>query len=117
MTSPINPSNGSMPDNIMQTAAHAVDHARTDLLLAKASSNEWTFRKVVIGVVSEALLGERQRNAEIMEEVRKVLGYFAEAAASYDPDEGDGDQVAWSHDFKIGSLRAARALLSKLGEL
>lgn len=67
--------------------------------------------------IAKALSDERQRNAEIMEEVRKVLGCFAEAAASYDPDEGDGDQIAWAHDFKIGSLRSARALLSKLGEL
>ncbi len=32
---------------------------------------------------------------------------FAEAADSYDPDEGDGRNAAWAHDFIIGSLRAA----------
>lgn len=44
--------------------------------------------------------------------LREALDPFAEAAASYDPDEGDGGNVAWSHDFTIASLRRARAALS-----
>lgn len=38
----------------------------------------------------------------------EALEPFAEAAASYDPDEGDGANVAWSHDFTIAALRRAR---------
>jgi len=92
-----------IPDDIMQAAA-AVSRtlSRTPL------KDEPT-------VIAKAILAERQRQAEVMEEVMKVLEPFAEAANSYDPDESDNDQVAWAHDFQIGSLRAARALLSKLG--
>jgi hypothetical protein len=43
---------------------------------------------------------------------REALEPFAEAAASYDPDEGDSKDVAWSHDFTIGSLRRARTALT-----
>lgn len=39
----------------------------------------------------------------------EALEPFADAANSYDPDEGDGAQVAWSHDFTIASLRRARS--------
>ena len=49
-----------------------------------------------------------------LEEAREALEPFAEAAHSYDPDEGDGDDIAWSHDFTIGSLRRARAAIRNL---
>jgi hypothetical protein len=42
---------------------------------------------------------------------RQALKPFAEAADSYDPDEGDGRNAAWAHDFTIGSLRAALSAL------
>lgn len=43
--------------------------------------------------------------------MREALVPFAEAAASYDPEEGDDAQAAWAHDFTIGSLRRARRAL------
>lgn len=43
--------------------------------------------------------------------MREALEPFAEAAASYDPEEGDDAQAAWAHDFTIGSLRRARRAL------
>lgn len=43
--------------------------------------------------------------------LREALVPFAEAAASYDPPEGDDSHAAWAHDFTIGSLRRARAAL------
>lgn len=46
------------------------------------------------------------------EGLAKALEPFAEVAASYDPDEGDGGNVAWAHDFTIGSLRQARTALA-----
>jgi hypothetical protein len=49
-----------------------------------------------------------------LEEAREALEPFAEAAHSYDPNEGDGDDIAWSHDFTIGSLRRARAAIRNL---
>lgn len=67
------------------------------------------------------LAGEASRRAEAAEaenatlkremvELREALSPFAEAADSYDPDEGDGSNAAWAHDFTIASLRRARAL-------
>jgi len=51
----------------------------------------------------------KEMRAEL-ERARKALEPFAEAAASYEPDEGDDRCIAWAHDFTIGSLRrAARA--------
>lgn len=52
--------------------------------------------------------------AAVIEQLAKALEPFAEAAPSYDPDEGDGKNPAWAHDFTIGSLRRARAALRKL---
>jgi len=46
--------------------------------------------------------------AKRLEEAEAVIRPFAEAAASYDPPEGDDQHTAWAHDFPIGSLRAAR---------
>lgn len=71
-------------------------------------------------VIAQALFSERQRHAEVMEEVRKVLEAFAKAA--------DGVGTIWDdakpiQDLRhacasvtIGNLRATRTLLSKLGE-
>jgi hypothetical protein len=44
----------------------------------------------------------------------EALEPLAEAAGSYDPDEGDGADVAWSHDFTIASLRRARTAASAI---
>ena len=44
-------------------------------------------------------------------ELQAALRPFAEWADSYEPDEGDGHEVAWAHDATIGMLRAARAAL------
>lgn len=49
-----------------------------------------------------------------LDEACEALAPFAEAASSYDPDEGDGKNVAWAHDFTIGSLRRARAVYEKI---
>jgi len=56
--------------------------------------------------------GEALENAqEELATMREALEPFAEAAASYDPEEGDDAQAAWAHDFTIGSLRRARRAL------
>jgi len=55
-----------------------------------------------------ALFAERDTLAKRLEEAEAVIRPFAEAAASYDPPEGDDQHTAWAHDFPIGSLRAAR---------
>jgi hypothetical protein len=62
---------------------------------------------------------ERLRNAEIMEQVRKVLEPFSQEATVYDPDTSDNDDLVWATPayFRIKHLRAARALLSKLEKL
>ncbi|MDE2096631.1 MAG: hypothetical protein KGL39_05235 [Patescibacteria group bacterium] len=51
-----------------------------------------------------------------IKELEDGLRPFADAASTYDPDEGDGSNVAWMHDFTIASLRRARDLLAKKGE-
>ena len=65
---------------------------------------------------------ERQRQAEVMEEVRKVLEPFAAECATWPDDKAPDDYVikvklyskVMSSKLRIGDLRAARALLSKL---
>lgn len=52
-------------DDLMEAAIRAVDAAREDLLLAKASDNKALLRQVSISMVHGALLAERQRCAEI----------------------------------------------------
>lgn len=54
-------------DDLMEAAIRAVDAAREDLLLAKASDNIYLLRKVAISVVHGALLAERQGFAKIAE--------------------------------------------------
>ncbi|MFD1945029.1 hypothetical protein [Paradevosia shaoguanensis] len=44
--------------------------------------------------------------------MRKALTPFADAAYSYDPEEGDDAYAAWAHEFTIGSLRLARSALN-----
>lgn len=56
-----------------------------------------------------ATLAERDRR---IAELEAGLKPFADEAEGYDPDEGDGRDVAWNSDFTIASLRRARALLS-----
>ncbi|MBB5040850.1 hypothetical protein [Shinella fusca] len=61
------------------------------------------------GVLSLARQAEalQRENAEL----REALKPFAHAAQFYDPPENDDCHVAWGHDFTIGSIRRARALL------
>lgn len=58
--------------------------------------------------------GEDRARHGLMEKriaaLEEALKPFAEAADAYDPDEGDDRDVAWAHDFTIGSLRRARTL-------
>jgi len=69
----------------------------------------------VDGWVSDAFAEIKAKDATIaakdaeIERLRAALEPFAEAASFYDPPEGDDNQMAWSHDFPIGSLRRARA--------
>lgn len=46
-----------------------------------------------------------------LKEAERVIEPLADAAFSYDPDEDDSESIAWAHDFKIGTLRAARAFM------
>lgn len=48
--------------------------------------------------------------------LREALEPSADAAARYDPPEGDDASAAWAHDFTIGSLRRARAALQQATE-
>jgi len=59
----------------------------------------------------QARADEQYRLAAEVARLREALEPFAKAADGYDPDEGDSCDVAWAHDFTIGSLRAARAAL------
>ena len=52
----------------------------------------------------ERLLAER-------DEARKALRPFADMAGDYDPDDGDGNELAWLEHPKIGDLRRARQAL------
>lgn len=54
------------------------------------------------------LLSDAEAHVKSLEE---ALRPFADAAQSYDPDEGDDTTIAWAHGFTIGSLRRARAAL------
>lgn len=49
----------------------------------------------------DAMRAERDAAAEALEP-------FAEQADNYEPEEGDGGQIAWASDFTIGQLRYAR---------
>ncbi|MBB3411283.1 hypothetical protein FHT87_005236 [Rhizobium sp. BK316] len=62
-------------------------------------------------------VGELQKRnddaADEIERLRKALEPFADEAACYDPDNGDGDDTVWATPayFKIRDLRRARAAL------
>ncbi|TWB61663.1 hypothetical protein FBZ98_1011008 [Rhizobium sp. ERR 922] len=56
-----------IPGDIHDTAMHAVDGAREDFLLAKASDNQANLRKVAIACVEKAILAERERCAAAVE--------------------------------------------------
>lgn len=101
-----------IPDDIMQAAA-AVSRtlSRTPL------KDEPT-------VIAKAILAERQRQAEVTEEVRKVLEPFAAECATWADDKAPDDYVikiklyskVMSSKLRVGDLRATRALLSRLEE-
>ena len=83
------------------------DKAREERDVAeRRSEDHWKPR--VTAAESRASSAEAQ-----LAEMREALRPFAEAAAGYDPDEGEDRDVAWAHDFTIGSLRRARRVLSK----
>ncbi|MCZ3377482.1 hypothetical protein [Rhizobium sp. AG207R] len=71
---------------------------------------------------SRLILSERHRHAEVMEEVRKVLEPFAAECATWPDDKAPDDYVikiklyskVMSSKLRVGDLRVARALLSKL---
>lgn len=50
----------------------------------------------------------------LLAECATILEPLAEEASHYDPDEGDGPNVAWDTNFTIAYCRAARDLLSRL---
>jgi hypothetical protein len=54
-----------------------------------------------------------ERNDAIAERdrLRAAIRPFADAAQTYEPDDGDSQQIAWVHRFTIGALRAARAAI------
>lgn len=57
-------------DDLMEAAIRAVDAAREDLLLAKASENKARLRRVAISMVHGALLAERQRCIKAAEAIQ-----------------------------------------------
>ncbi|ASW06250.1 hypothetical protein [Rhizobium sp. 11515TR] len=65
---------------------------------------------------SRLIFSERQRHAEVMEEVRKVLGPFAREAANWWPAASDERFISGETAIRLSHLRAARALLSRLEE-
>jgi hypothetical protein len=66
---------------------------------------------VLDGLVAEKCATITTLRAELVK-AGEALEPFAEAAASYDPEEGDG----WVHDFPITSLRRARAALTSISD-
>lgn len=77
-------------DDLMEAAIRAVDAAREDLLLAKASDNKALLRRVAISMVHGALLAERQRCANV-----------AEAEYEKRFDNRDGYPASRVHDFVV----------------
>lgn len=63
----------------------------------------------------EAMKREMAEKDERIAALEARLKPFAEEAACYDPDTGDGDDSVWATPayFKIRDLRRARALLTK----
>ena len=51
---------------------------------------------------------------DIIEVAARALEPFAEQASRYDPDEDDGDQMAWDSRFTVTHLRNAREALAML---
>lgn len=66
------------------------------------------------GTTSEELL-ETERDAlrASVTRLEDALRPFALEAYDYDPDEGDGNQIAFYTSIKIGQLRAARRALEE----
>lgn len=54
-----------------------------------------------------------EANEALIKVLVEALKPFAEAAASYDPAEGDDAFEAWRETFSIGALRTARKALRK----
>lgn len=64
-----------------------------------------------------ALLEDLSTSRARVEALEKALEPFAAAAETYDPPEGDDQQLLWGPDFvTIGMLRDARAALSRQEE-
>lgn len=90
------------------------DEARAALSPQMAEACESTYKCWRERALKAEAENERLRGRVLRAEA--ALQPFADAAASYDPDEGDGAQVAWAHDFSIGALRQARAALAQEGK-
>jgi len=111
----------AITDDIMQVAMAVYEEASSD-----------GFRSGSVKLIARAIHSERQRTDDLIEEVKRVLGPFADIAPSVEyTDFRDGDVVhrqrvttdgtadgpllGWKELTK-DHFRAARALLSKLGE-
>ena len=73
-------------------------------------------------VIAKAILSERQRHAEVMEEVRKVLGNIVTAVerepvvSNLDYPHAHNDWRGWRKKIMRPAVDEARALLSRLEE-
>lgn len=85
--------------------------------LAETTDGE-EFSLVSIAAQLAAAESEIDRLRRELEEARRALEPFAEEAACYDPDDGDGDSVVWATPvyFKIRDLRHARAAIRQCAE-
>jgi len=93
-----------IPDDIMQAAGNALGDG-PEFMLPDYGVNE----EALVNAIARAILSERLRIAEIMEEVRRVLERL---------DRFWKDGLLHTPDREIEAIKAdARALLSKLKEL
>lgn len=83
-------------DDLMEAAIRAVDAAREDMLLAKASDNKALLRKVAISVVHGALLAERKFSFE--EGFKSGFSRSAEGWNGEHPGIDYATDVAWIYN-------------------
>ena len=101
-----------IPDDIMQAATEIVERI--------AKQHVW--KGDCVADVAQAILSERHRHAEVMEEVRKVLREAVSTLECYaDPsgyadgfDEPYGSEETHPGLLAESTLKAVRALLSRL---
>lgn len=103
------PAMNTLPDAIARFGQSIRDAERgkcqADIAELRKNASKWATR---------ALNAEEAADAA-KKEAAEVIWPLAEAAASYDPDEGENNQPAWAHDFPIALLRAARRWKQKNG--